>query len=620
MKKEKKVWAITLIVLWWLAPSKTQAQQNQDSVKVLSEVVITATKFPKNQTETGKVLVVIDEEQLKRSAGKDISQLLNEQSGLIINGANSSPGKDKSVFLQGAGSKYTLILVDGIAVNDPSSVGGAFDLRLLPIDQVQRIEILKGSQSTLYGTDAIAGVINIITKKKGVKPVGGFGTLSYGSYNSFKGNVGVSGSTNILNYTVGYTRYSTDGISEAKDKTGNGNFDKDGVKQNSFNANFGITPASNLSINPFVRWADYNGKYDAGSFADDATAEFTSKIINYGLTGHYDLNKSSINWQYGHIDTDRSYGNQYGTFNYKGRFDNIELFVNNEWSSHFQLLYGANLQNQKMDDEKAKKANPSIIILSPYASFFIKNFSGFSAEVGGRYNHHSQFGEALTFSVNPSYFINNKVKLFANYSTGFRAPTLNELYGQYGANDQLKPEESASVESGFQYFIVNKRINVRVNYFNRKIKNVIIYGSKGYVNLDEQNNQGIEIEPTFKINNDLSVRAFYTFVDGDNLIRKPKNTLGLNIGYQVNSHLFVSTNLKAFDARKDSFFDLTDFKTKSVDLSDYQLLDAYLEYKILKDQFRFFIDAKNILNQDYSEIYGYNTLKFNVNTGVSFKL
>ena len=620
MKKEKKVWAITLIVLWWLAPSKTTAQQNQDSVKVLSEVVITATKFPKNQTETGKVLVVIDEEQLKRSAGKDISQLLNEQAGLIINGANSNPGKDKSVFLQGAGSKYTLILVDGIAVSDPSSVGGAFDLRLLPIDQVERIEILKGSQSTLYGTDAIAGVINIITKKKGDKSLSGFGTLSYGSYNTLKGNVGISGSNDILHYNIGYTRYTTDGISEAKDQTGSGNFDKDGVIQNSFNANFGITPNSKLLINPFIRVADYDGKYDAGSFTDDATASFTSKIINYGLTGNYTMNKSSINWQYGHIDTERNYGNQFGKFSFKGRFDNIELFVNSELSSRFQLLYGVNLQSQKMEDEKAKKANPSIDILSPYASFFIKNLSGFSAEVGARYNRHSQFGDAFTYSINPSYLISNQVKIFANYSTGFRAPTLNELYGQFGANDQLKPEESNNLQSGIQYFVADKRFNVRVNYFNRKIKNVIIYGNNGYINLDEQNNQGVEIEPTFTINKDFSIRAFYAFVDGDNLIRKPKNTIGLNVGYQVNKNLFVSANLKTFGARKDSFFDLTNFQTKPVDLSVYQLLDAYAEYRIANGQLSFFIDAKNILDQDYSEIYGYNTLKFNINTGVSFKL
>jgi vitamin B12 transporter len=110
----------------------------QDSVRTLNEVVVTATKFAKKQVETCKVLTVIDQAQLQRSTGKDISQLLNEQVGLVINGANSNSGKDKSVFLGGTGSQYTLILLDGIPVNNPSGVGGVFDLRLLPVDQVER--------------------------------------------------------------------------------------------------------------------------------------------------------------------------------------------------------------------------------------------------------------------------------------------------------------------------------------------------------------------------------------------------------------------------------------------------------------------------------------------------
>jgi hypothetical protein len=149
MKKEKKVWAMTLIALWYLTPNLTFGQDSL-AVSPLNEVVVTATKFPKNQSETGKVMTVISEEQLERSAGKDLSQLLNEQVGLVINGSGSNPGKDKSVYLRGAKTDYTVILLDGIPLNDPSGFGGAFDLRLIPVDQVERIEILKGSQSTLY--------------------------------------------------------------------------------------------------------------------------------------------------------------------------------------------------------------------------------------------------------------------------------------------------------------------------------------------------------------------------------------------------------------------------------------------------------------------------------------
>lgn len=637
MKKERKVWAISLIAFWWLAPNLTNAQQEQDSVQTLSDVVVvTATKFPKSQVETGKVLTVIDEAQLTKSEGKDISQLLNEQVGLIINGANSNTGKDKSVYLRGASTKYTLILIDGIPISDPSGVGGAFDLRMLPIDQVERIEILKGSQSTLYGTDAIAGVVNIITKRKGDKPFGASALASYGSYNTWKANVGVNGSTSAFDYNLSYTRFQTDGISEAKDPDNTGTFDDDGYTQNAVQLNLGISPTENLSLRPFIRYSDFDGKYDGGAFVDDNTAVFTSSFLNYGLSGQYKLGKGSANLLYSHSTTDRTYKSAFGTYPYEGNFDNAEVFVNHDLGQYFQILAGLNYQYQKMNVDDPALSYRYVNITSPYVSLFLNDLQGFSMEVGGRYNDHSTFGNAFTYSINPSYLINNQLKIFANYSTGFKAPTLSELYGPWGANDKLQPEESESPEAGVQYIGKNGKFDVRATFYKRKIKNVITTSSVtyAYINLNEQNDKGFEIEPTVKVNDHITVKAFYAYVTGDvttktlddrdttynNLLRRPEHSIGINIGYQVTPSLFVSVNYKTFSERKDSFFDNNDYSTSLVSLSAYQLLDCYVDYSFLNGKVKLFADVKNILNQDYMEVYGYNTMRFNINAGLSCKL
>jgi vitamin B12 transporter len=604
-----------------------------DSTKSMDEVVITATKFPKRQSETGKVVTVITNAQLQRSSGKDLSQLLNEQAGLVINGANSNPGKDKSVFLRGASSKYTLILLDGIPVTDPSGVGGAFDLRLLSIDQIERIEILKGSQSTLYGSDAIAGVINIITKKSGSKNIGAAGTVSYGSYNTFKGNAVVNGSTQKVDYNIGYTYFKTDGISEAADKTGNSNFDKDGYKENSFNASVGIKATDKLKISPFFRLADYKGNYDDDAFTDGA-GKYNSKFLNTGFISQYKLSQGAITLQYGHAKTDRIFDGTYGKSDFKGRLDNAELFYNTAVGNYVQLLSGINFQQIKMLDTTASKKDPSVTLTSPYISLYLHNLHGWNVELGGRYNNHSKYGSNFTYSFNPSYLIDKTTKLFFNYSTGFKAPTLYDLYGKYGSNETLKPEKSTSIEAGVQTTLAENKIELRVVAFDRKIKDAIVYGPSFInINQDRQHDKGFEIEPTFFINKNLTVRTSYAFVDGDvttpngakdttyfNLIRRPKHSFSINIACQASKNLFVSANLKTFSNRTDLFFDPVTFEQSTVELNAYALLDVYAEYKLADGKLKVFADAKNITDSKYTEVYGFNTLGFNINAGISFKL
>ncbi|QHT71065.1 TonB-dependent receptor [Rhodocytophaga rosea] len=639
MKKEKKVWAAWQAVLCVCTlsagiSSPSIAQQDTTTIQ-LDEVVITATKFAKASSETGKVLTIVTRELLDQSGGKDLAQVLNAQAGIIVNGANSNPGKDKSVYLRGAASEYTLILLDGVPVSDPSGISGSFDLRLLPIDVIERIEILKGSQSTLYGSDAVAGVINIITKKGADKPIGGFGQLSGGSYQTGKVQAGINGKLKKFDYTAGYTYLRTDGISEAKDSTGSADFDKDGFSQHALNVNVGVQATEKLLIRPFLRYTEFDGKYDGGAFTDDTEATYKAKLLNTGLSAEYQLAKGGITFQYALDRTNRNYDNAFGGSAFEGIFNHGELFGNYSIAKNLQVLAGISYQHFNMMDTTATLDNPEVNLVSPYASLFVNNLKGFSLEVGGRYNKHSQYGSNYTYSINPSFLVQKKVKLFVNYSTGFKAPTLYQLYGQYGHNENLKPERSRNLEGGIQTFLLDNTLNIRVVLFDRDIKDAILYTyNPGYINLNRQQDQGIEIEPTFQLNNKLTLRAYYTYVTGKvttkageqdttyfNLIRRPKHNVGAHIGYQITPSLFISTDFKTFGKRTDLFFDpANNYESKEVNMDAYALWDVYVSYSFFKKKLLAFAQVNNLLNSDYMEAYGFATQGTNVQAGIRVNL
>ena len=274
-------------------------------------------------------------------------------------------------------------------------------------------------------------------------------------------------------------------------------------------------------------------------------------------------------------------------------------------------------------------------IISPYASFFLHSNNGWNIELGGRFNHHNKYGDNFTYSFNPSYLINGSVKLFANITSGFRAPSIGELFGPYGGNPDLKPEKSSTQEAGVQASLADKKITATLTGFNRTIKDVIIYNSNyTYENRDKQHDFGAEIELNYSPIEQLNVKASYAYIDGKitqalagkdtsfyNLVRRPKNTVNLFAGYQVTKQLFISASAQFIGKRTDNYFDPNTFESSEVELKSYALLNAYAEYKFLKSRINLFVDAKNIGNKtNFYEVYGYSVQGINVTGGVRFKL
>ncbi len=622
----------------------------QDSTKQLDEVVFTANKYPQKQSSTGKVLTVIDRAQLEKNTGRTLGQVLNEQAGLIINGSQNTLGTNQSVYLRGAGAANTLILVDGMPANDASGISGEFDLNQFSIDQVERIEILKGAQSVLYGSDAVAGVINIITKKQtGYKKMKINASAAGGTYGTFKGTAGISGKLDAFTYNLRYTRLQSQGFSAAQDVTGNNNFDKDGYGQDVLGLNLTAQAAKNWKLNFFSQLGKYKADLDDASFTDDKNNQAENKNLQAGISSLYNFNKGSFTVNLNLNNTKRTLKdeknipadpNDFDPFNglYKGRSVFAEAYANLNLQEHVGLLVGADLRNQKADIEttygKLGKDSLRATQVSGYASFFLKSLGGFNAELGGRFTGHSQFGSAFTYSFNPSYIINKEVKLFANIASGFRAPSLYNLASEYG-NKELKPERSASFEAGVQYINVKNTVNLRFTYFDRTIKDVIIFRSLfvppygKYYNADKQKGNGFEVEATIHPADKWNITANYAFVDGNietksgvtgkdtsiyNLFRRPKNALNATVGFQLCKKFFISAGLRWVDKRDDLYFNPNTYATERKELKAYYNLDLFASYQPIA-AVKFFADLRNVTNRENFDQYGYNNRMFNFMAG-----
>ncbi|HTL08029.1 MAG TPA: TonB-dependent receptor, partial [Chitinophagaceae bacterium] len=241
----------------------------------------------------------------------------------------------------------------------------------------------------------------------------------------------------------------------------------------------------------------------------------------------------------------------------------------------------------------------------------------------------------FTYSFNPSYTIAEQVKLFANIASGFRAPSLYHLASEYG-NTRLQPEKSTSYEGGVQYFNKGNTVNIRVNYFNRIIRDVIIFRSLSappyaqYDNADKQKDHGFELEATLLPAARWSIRANYTYTNGKvttlspgsgkdssyyNLYRRPKNTANLTLGYQASAKWYASLGFRWVDKRDDLFYNSNTFSTEQKVLAAYYNLDVYISYQAASFV-KIFADLRNITNRQYFDLYGYNSRRFNFMAGI----
>ena len=648
--KKKIFIAAAVLFSSQLYAQKPVPDNSGDSTKNLNEVVITATKFPIKQSLTGKVVTVINQQQLQRNSGKSLTEVLNTQAGIIVNGSSNVLGTNQDVYLRGAAAGKTLILLDGVPVYDASGISGAFDLNLISVDQVERVEILKGSQSTLYGSDAIAGVINIISKKGGAKKINATANLAAGSYNTFKGSVGLNGTVKNTNYNVQYSKLYSKGFSTAQYQTGIDNFDKDGMDENVFRANISQKINDKFSIRANTQFSNYKTDADAGPFKDDADYTIKTKNALAGIGADYTIGKSVLHFNYNYNKVSRVYLDDsasrggfsyYSKGEYTGKSHFAELYSNIAVTKHIDVLVGADYRNQLSDQSYTSVSSygpynsptlsdDSVKVnqFGAYTSIVVKDIKGFNVELGGRYNNFNKYGNVFTFSFNPSYVIKNSIKIFANISSGFKAPSLYQVYSEYHPLvGELNPEKSLSFEGGIQYYKNN--VNLRAVYFSRNITDNIVFVNSNnppygyYANADKQKDNGLELEASIDFGK-VTLNANYVNVDGKietktgtkdtaffNLYRRPRQTINLNVGIELCKNWNMNIGVQSISKRYEP-----KYNAAPIEMPAYYVWNLYSTYSITKN-IKAFADLKNITDEKYSEVRGYNSRRFNFMAGVN---
>ena len=634
----KKLMLLTLL----FSVKIVSAQQDSTT---LDEVVVTANKMAQKQSTTGKVVTVVTKSDLEKLGNKNLATLLQEQVGIAVNGSSNNAGSVQTIFTRGASGGRTLVLLDGIPVNDPSFINNDLDLNLFATNSIERIEICRGAQSTLYGSDAISGVINIITTSKDIsRPLQINASTLVGSFGTQKNNLQLAGKKNKWTYSGRLAHTNSNGFSAAVDTTGKNNFDADLYKGLAVHGQINYAATEHFSVKAFSMYNKYKAGVDAGVFRDDRdfTIQNSSLLVGTGFV--YKKNNWQITGTYQHNTLDRHFlndsthktSNWFEKNDYAAASDYAEIYTSVKLSDRLTALMGLDYRKGSYSqnylsvsgwgpynfNEPTRYAEQSALYGSLlYTSLYKK----LTFELGGRANKHSVYGGNQTFTLNPSFAISANTRLFASMSSGFKAPSLYQI----SINDKLDPEKATSYEAGFSY--QNKTLQTRLVYFNRQTANGIDYNyiNYQYFNYVKQAVNGLEFEIRKSFTQQISAFTNYTFLAGkettqnritnkdtityDYLLRRPAHQLNMGISAQVNAKLRIEITGRYASKR----YDVGGYAAPDMLLKSYATLAANAGYQLNK-HWRFTADIQNFTNTKYYEVYGFTTMPLNASVGAMF--
>ncbi|KAA3637624.1 MAG: TonB-dependent receptor [Calditrichaeota bacterium] len=629
---------MVIVVTLLFGAMGTKAEISDNSTdnprKIPDSITVSANRFPTTLTTNASTVTVLTETDIKNSNATKVSELLQSVPGLAVV-TSGGLGKQTSVFIRGTNSNHTLVIIDGVEMNNPSSPSTSYDFAHLNVDNIQRVEILRGSQSILYGSEAIGGVINIYTKRGFGKPTIELSTQA-GTYNSYFQSATIAGSASSLDYSLNFSRKDFKGFSAASENVGG--IENDGYENSEASLALGLQATDNIEL-------VYSGKYfDATADADKTffvyddpnyTVQTKAKISSLTirtLKQHNFFNPtlqlSYANQQLLNVDEkDPDHGSDASDLDSESNKLKLsflnQLFINENSTTLFGIEY-------ETEDYKSTSVNTfydyfsltemtttTIVdkvdadIISLFATEQYK-FNNLTLSAGTRFDSHKDFGSVVTYRFTSAFKIpNTGTTLKGTLSSGFKTPSLFQLYDLNYGNKELDPEESRSWELGFTHHTADNQLTFGGTYFRIDITNLIGFDPMTYqsINVGEIDAQGVEAFAQFSLNNS-NLRFDYTYTESIDketdlqLIRRPKHmfaySLNQKISEQINMQFLMRTTGKRFDN------DFSTYPSDRVELEGYTIVNLGIDYNLNS-----FVTLKgtvdNLFDESYTEVLTFAT-------------
>ena len=583
-------------------PTLAAEENNQASVEI-EEIIVDGTRLGQLRAETGTSVSIIDLEELEALGFRFAVDAIAAAPGVTVN-QNGPFGGSASVRIRGAASEQTLVLVDGVPVNDPSTPGGGFNFARLDSDMIERIEILKGPQSSLWGSDAIGGVVSIVTRQP---ESGGGGDLfvDLGSFATRRGGASFEHAGDATDFRLAASTISSDGISKADEA--NGNTEADGYDSRTLAAKGGLDLAGGGRLQADLLTSAARADFDSFSSGTQGSVGDGPEVSETGeIAANVSLSLPSGALEHlllaGWSDIEReNFRDGASIFQAEGRRGLLRYQGTLGIDENNTLAFGA-------EHEQTETLLEETAIDSVFAVHEIKPAANLTLTGGLRADRHEKFGTETTARLGVAVQLNDNLILRASWGDGFKAPSLFQTTyfccGAEAPNQELRPESSRAFDAGIEWFAPDRGAGIGATAFSQYTENLINFSFSvgGYENIAEVDSDGVEIYGSLALSGAFRLRANYAFVDardgaGKALIRIPRHSGDLSLDYDAGGawtgRLLLRHNGRE-DDRGDGFVD------------DWTRLDLTARYRIF-DRLEMFVRLENLLDEHYQQILGYGT-------------